>query len=142
GRQRGDVTGDWTPNERFPHGLKWLATELKSRYGFRLGLWIAPTDVAETSATFKEHSDWLLKDASGKPLVNWRWYWKPNPNCYELDVTQPAAAKWLQDTFARLTSEGASYFKIDFIAASGGEHFHQQDPLLTRGWSNLQIAMQ
>src|ERR1043166_9531532 len=78
GWRRGDITVDWPPNERFPHGLKWLADKLKPRHGFRLGLWIAPTDVAETSATFKEHSDWLLKDANGHPLVNWRWYWKPN----------------------------------------------------------------
>jgi hypothetical protein len=99
GWERGDVTGDWTPNERFPHGLKWLADELKSRYGFRLGLWIAPTDVAETSDTFKQHPDWMLKDQAGHPLVNWRWYWKPNPNCYELDASNPDAARHIENVF-------------------------------------------
>ena len=142
GWQRGDITGDWTPNERFPHGLKWLADELKPRHGFRLGLWIAPTDVAETSATFKEHSDWLLKDANGHPLVNWRWYWKPNPNCYEMDASNPAAAHWIENVFAQLVSAGASYFKIDFIAASAGEHFFQSDPRVTRGWSVLRKSME
>src|SRR5207248_10978794 len=71
GWQRGDVTGDWTPNERFPHGLAWLAHELHARYGLKVGVWIAPTDVAETSETYRKHADWLLKDGQGKPLVNW-----------------------------------------------------------------------
>ncbi len=142
GWQRGDVTGDWVPNERFPHGLKWLANALNSRYGLRLGLWIAPTDVAETSQTFQKHPDWMLKDTSGKPLVNWRWYWKPNPNCYELDASNPAARKYIEDTFARLAGEGASYFKIDFIAASAGEQFFQADPNVTRGWGVFQNAIE
>lgn len=142
GWQRGDITGDWVPNERFPHGLKWLADELQKRHGLRLGLWISPTDVAETSELFKQHPDWLLKGDDGKPRVNWRWYWKPNPDCFVLDATQPEVYDWIADTFRRLTSEGASYFKIDFIAASGGEHFHQRDPKATRGWTNLRRAME
>jgi alpha-galactosidase len=115
---------------------------LKSRYGLKLGLWIAPTDAAETSDVFKQHLDWMLKDQSGKPLVNWKWYWKPNPNCFELDATNPAAAKYIRDTFARLSAEGSSYFKIDFIASSGGEQFFQSDLAATRGWGNLRRAMQ
>jgi len=141
GWERGDVTGDWVANKRFPHGLKWLADQLRSRYGLRLGVWIAPTDVAETSQTFKEHSDWMLKDANGKPRVNWRWYWKPNPNCFELDASHPEAEKFIEETFARLSADGVSYYKIDFIAASGGEHFHQHDPYCTRGWGVLRRAM-
>jgi hypothetical protein len=142
GWQKGDVTGGWVPNERFGHGLKWLADQLKSRFDLKLGLWIAPTDVADTTEFYKQHSDWMLKGPDGKPLVNWKWYWKPNPNCYELDASNPAAAKWIADTFARLTSEGASYFKIDFIAASGGEQFYQSDPYATRGWSVIKRAME
>ncbi|HSU54181.1 MAG TPA: alpha-galactosidase [Candidatus Dormibacteraeota bacterium] len=142
GWQRGDVTGDWVPNERFPHGLKWLSEQLQSRYGLRLGAWIAPTDVAETSETFQKHRDWMLKDGNGQPLVNWKWYWKPNPNCYELDGSNPEAAKWIEQTFAQLTSWGVSYYKIDFIAASAGEHFVQSDPKTTRGWGVMRDAMQ
>ena len=29
GWQRGDVCGDWVPNERFPHGIKWLSEQLR-----------------------------------------------------------------------------------------------------------------
>ena len=143
GWQTGDITGDWSVDRQsFPHGLKWLADELQKRHGLKLGLWIAPTDAAETSDLFKQHPDWMLKDGSGKPLVNWKWYWKPNPNCYELDATNPAVAKYIEQTFARLTSEGVAYYKIDFIASSGGEQFVQSDPAATRGWTNLRRAMQ
>ena len=33
GWQQGDICGDWTPNEAFPHGMKWLSEQLQSRYG-------------------------------------------------------------------------------------------------------------
>ena len=56
GWQRGDVCGDWMPNERFPHGLKWLSEQLQSRYGMKLGLWIAPTQVAFTTPTVPRSS--------------------------------------------------------------------------------------
>jgi len=142
GWQRGDITGDWTPNERFPHGLAWLAEELRARHGFRLGVWISPTDVAETSETFRQHPEWMLSGDDGKPRVNWRWYWVPNPNCYELDATHPDAARFIEDTFRRLTEWGVSYYKIDFIASAGGEHFIPNDRKATRGWSVLRRAME
>lgn len=118
GWQRGDVCGDWTPNERFPHGLKWLAEQLQSRYGLRLGLWIAPTQVAFTSRLFAEHPEWMRRNAEGKPASSGRWFWKPNPEMGVLDASQPGAEKWIADTFRRLTAEGSCYYKIDFIAGS------------------------
>lgn len=142
GWQRGDITGDWVPNERFPHGLKWLADELRSKHGLRLGVWISPTDAAETSDLFKQHPEWMLKGEDGKPRVNWRWYWKPNLNCYALDASHPGAWQFIADTFRQLTEAGVSYYKIDFIAPSGGEHFRQHDPKLTRGWGVLRRAME
>ncbi len=141
GWQRGDICGDWVPNQRFPHGLKWLSDQLRSRYGMKLGLWIAPTVVAETSQLYREHPDWMLKNPDGKPAPAGRWYWVPNPECYTLDASHPAAAKWIEQTFARLTAEGASYFKIDFIAGSGGGYV-QHDPQCTRGWGVLRRGME
>jgi len=142
GWQRGDITGDWIVNERFSHGLPWLAEQLKTRYGFQLGVWISPTDVAETSQTFKDHPDWMLKDAEGRPRINWRWYWKPNPNCYELDASHPEAERFIRETFSRLSSEGVRYYKIDFISSCGQDHFVQHDPKVTRGWGVLRRAME
>ena len=118
GWQRGDICGDWEPNERFPRGLKWLSDQLRTRYDMRLGLWIAPTQVASTSQLYREHPEWLMKNADGQPASVGRWYWVPNPDMGVLDASQAAAEKWIEDTFARLSAEGASYYKIDFIAGS------------------------
>ena len=118
GWQRGDICGDWTANERFPHGLAWLADELRTRYGMKLGLWIAPTQVASTSQLYQDHPDWLLADADGRPASVGRWYWVPNPDMAVLDPSHAEAEQWIADTFARLTAAGASYYKIDFIAGS------------------------
>lgn len=141
GWQRGDICGDWVPNPRFPHGMKWLAEQLRSRYGMKLGLWIAPTVVAETSQLFREHPEWLLKGADGKPAPAGRWFWAPNPETYTLDASHPAAATWIEETFARLTAEGSTYYKIDFIAGSGGAYV-QHDPQCARGWGVLRRGME
>jgi len=118
GWQRGDICGDWVPNERFPHGLKWLSEQLQSRFGMKLGLWIAPTQVAATSQLFREHPEWMMQGPDGKPARTGRWYWVPNPDMTVLDAGNPAAEKWIEETFARLSAEGACYYKIDFIAGS------------------------
>ncbi len=106
GWQRGDICGDWFPNERFPHGLKWLSEQLHSRYGMKLGLWIAPTNVAFTSQLFRDHPDWLIKDSDGRPAATGRWFWAPNPDMTLLDAACPGAEKWIEETFARLSSRG------------------------------------
>ena len=142
GWQRGDITGDWIPNERFPHGMKWLAQQLRERYGFKLGLWISPTDVADTSEFYQQHSDWMLKGEDGKSKVNWKWYWKPNPNCYQLDTTRPEAFDHVANVFKQLVAEDVSYFKIDFIGSQGKESFYPEDQKSTRGWSVYRRTMQ
>ena len=38
----GSVTyGDWEGNQRFPHGMKWLAGKIRE-LGLRAGLWLVP----------------------------------------------------------------------------------------------------
>jgi alpha-galactosidase len=141
GWQRGDVCGDWVPNERFPHGMKWLSEQLATRFGMKLGLWIAPTVVAGSSDLFRDHPDWMLRNADGKPAPTGRWFWKPNPESYVLDASHPGAAEWLRSTFSRLTAEGSCYYKIDFITGCGGG-FERHDPHVTRGWGVLRKAME
>jgi hypothetical protein len=131
GWQRGDICGDWVVNERFPHGLKWLADELRTKYGMKLGLWVAPTQVAETSQLFREHPEYLKLDAAGKPALYGNWFWKPNPRMARLDVGRPGAEQWLEETFARLSAEGAAYYKIDFI--SGTPSLHRAMKAIRRG---------
>lgn len=142
GWQIGDICGDWDVDRAdYPGGLEALAADLRG-LGLKLGIWIAPTEVAETSRLFQEHPDWVLRDESGNPAVTWTWYWEPNPQQFQLDATQPDAYDYIVDTFRRLTDAGASYYKIDFIAACAGENLYPADPANARGWEPLRRAME
>lgn len=50
--------GDWTPNERFPHGMKWIADEIHRR-GMTASLWLDPFTVSDESPVAREHPEWL-----------------------------------------------------------------------------------
>ncbi|MCC6486928.1 MAG: alpha-galactosidase [Candidatus Hydrogenedentes bacterium] len=142
GWQTGDICGDWDVDTAdYPGGLEALAADLRT-LGLKLGIWIAPTEVSETSQLYQEHPDWMLRDASGKPAVTWTWYWAPNPKQFQIDATQQGAYDYIVNTFSRLTKAGASYYKIDFIAGCSGENLYPADPANVRGWDPLRRAME
>ena len=96
--------GDWDANEKFPHGMKYVADKINEA-GYVPGIWIAPFWVSQTSNLYKEHKDWLIFGhdyAAGK-----RFY---------LDFSIEGAAKWLYDLFYKISREwGYKYIKVDFI---------------------------
>ncbi|MDP9236203.1 MAG: alpha-galactosidase [Chloroflexota bacterium] len=105
--------GDWlVSNEKFPHGMAWLAAEIK-RGGYRPGLWLAPLLIAESSRTFAAHPDWVVRGDDGAPVVatnNWQ---RQN---FGLDGSHPQARDWLTDLFREVCeSWGYDYLKIDFL---------------------------
>jgi hypothetical protein len=117
--------GDWEGNKRFPHGMKWLAEQIKG-YGFKPGLWIAPYVISEPTELFQQHQDWLLTNPDGtlQRIGNWpdensdaaR---NENPKRYCLDITHPEAAKWMYDLFDTIANRwGYEMIKIDFMAWS------------------------
>ncbi len=117
--------GDWEGNERFPHGMKWLADKIKS-YGFKAGLWISPYVISEPTELFQKHPDWLLKHADGslQRVGNWadensEEALNENPKRYCLDITHPEAAQWLYDLINTIVHTwGYEMIKIDFVAWS------------------------
>ncbi len=131
--------GDWEGNERFPHGMKWLADQIK-KHGFKAGLWISPYVVSEPAPVFREHPDWFLKNPDGSPqrVGNWPEGADPpadeNPRRYGLDITHPDAAQWLHDLIYRIANDwGYEMIKIDFVAWSilAAKAYH--DPTLSAG---------
>jgi alpha-galactosidase len=120
--------GDWlTVNEKFPQGMKWLASEIRSA-GFTPGIWLAPFLIAESSKTYASHPEWVVHD-DGAPVVasaNWQ---RRN---YALDGSHPGARAWLTDLFGEVCDGwGYDYVKIDFLyagAMAGARH----DPATTR----------
>jgi len=77
--------GDWQPNEKFPSGMEALAEKIRA-LGRTPGLWLAPLIVVPSSTTFREHPDWLLRDADGE-LVSAGFNW--GQPLYALDTTHP-----------------------------------------------------
>lgn len=125
--------GDWEGNDRFPHGMKWLADRIRG-YGLKPGLWIAPFIISEPTDVFRKHPDWLLKDADGKPMRVGPWLSEDSeaaksetPKRYCLDISHPEAQRWFFDLFERAAHAwGYEMFKIDFVAWSilSAQRFH------------------
>lgn len=130
--------GNWEGNARFPHGMKWLATKIKS-YGLKPGIWISPFVVSDTAAIIKQHPDWFLKNEDGslKRIGPWTsentdWFKNELPKRYGLDITNPGAEKWftaLIDTIAN--NWGYEMIKIDFVAWTVFSAHHFYDPSYT-----------
>jgi alpha-galactosidase len=110
------LVGDWMQaNEKFPSGMKALAQRIRDA-GLRPGLWLAPFTAAETSRLAREHADWLVHDASGRPSdagANWQ------TTLYGLDTTHPEAREWLRRLFGTLVEHwGFDYLKLDFLVTA------------------------
>jgi len=94
------------PNEKFPHGLDYLASYIK-RKGMKPGIW--------TNATFSQtefaakHKDWFVLDGEGRVA-------KGNWIHHILDATVPAALDGIVKPIYRgLREDGFEYFKVDAL---------------------------
>ena len=100
--------GEWEANEKFPSGMDGLATDLKAQ-GFRVGIWLAPLLVHESSQLVADHPSWFLANAS---------YAHPtNGKMRILDPTEPEAAAHIQEFIQRIVGWGFDFLKIDFLFA-------------------------
>ncbi len=121
--------GDWTTtNDKFPHGLEWLAGQIISK-GFTPGLWLAPFVVHPKSKVAQQHPDWLVKNVYGKPQKVVFVY---NQFLHALDLSHPAVLEHLRRLVSTLTQQwGYRMLKVDFInsAALPGRRYN---PKLTR----------
>jgi hypothetical protein len=130
--------GNWEGNARFPHGMKWLATKIKS-YGLKPGIWISPFVVSDTDVIIKQHPDWFLKNEDGSlkrigpwPGENTDWFRNESPKRYGLDITNPGAEKWFTDLIDTITNNwGYQMIKIDFVAWTVFSAHHFYDPSST-----------
>ena len=96
---------------QFPEGMKWLADEIR-KLGFKPGLWMAPFGTGN-EAFYKEHRDWFLHDANGKPISCWN-------GRFTLDPTVPAAREHLKHIFDVASHDwGYEFFKIDGMSGRG-----------------------
>jgi hypothetical protein len=109
--------GDWLePNARWPGGLEHAFGLIRER-GYKPGVWVAPFMVGSRSKLAREHPDWLLHDADGSRVVEWRRYDGSalDEETYVLDSSHPDAMAYLRRVFTTLRGWGAQMFKTDFI---------------------------
>jgi alpha-galactosidase len=129
--------GDWlTPNERFPHGMGWIAERIHEQ-GYKAGLWLAPFMIGADSQLWRDHPDWAVQYPSaslragkpGKPyvaMINWA------QECYAMDLTRPDVMEWLGEVFDTVFNVWRyDYIKIDFLYAGAVDGI-RHDPNVTR----------
>ena len=138
GWEKDNIPTYFETNERFAHGLGWLSGELRKET-FELGVWVGVLCVADTHPLAKEHPEWLLRGADGKPFVNYHWFWEPFCPVYALDVSHPGAQEWLRENFTALAHQGVRYVKWDFAGIVTGETLRGRLAAPARGLHQLRL---
>lgn len=105
--------GEWEANSLFPSGMPALAREL-DRMGFVPGLWFAPGIAEPHSRIAQLHSDMLALGECDLPCLGYSCMTRVG---MLLDPTVGQVQQHLHDLFARYTSYGYRYFKLDFLQA-------------------------
>ncbi|MGB7874520.1 MAG: glycoside hydrolase family 36 protein, partial [Anaerolineales bacterium] len=105
--------GDWEANQKFPSGMQALAAGIRAT-GRTPGLWLAPLLAVPPSKLFRQHPEWLLRDADGK-LVSAGFNW--GQPLYALDTTHPEVLDWLGALMKQVRAWGFDYLKLDFLYA-------------------------
>ena len=114
---------DWsTINNRFPGGMDRLAAYIKS-LGLKPGIWLAPHGQSN-EAVIKNHGGVFLMKPDGTTASS-TWEGK-----FLVDPSAPESQLYLQDLFAKLSSWGYEYFKID------------GQPIVVREYRNKKSFMQ
>ena len=117
--------GNWleTNPEKYPHGMEWLAKEIK-KLGLKPGIWVAPFLISEQTEVYQNHQDWLLRNHNGELLLM--------GDSYFLDTSHPEALKWLTKCFKIMKSWGYTYFKLDFMMVEICQNAQYYDKSITR----------
>ena len=105
--------GDWDANDKFPSGMAALAEKIRAS-GQTPGLWLAPLLAVPSSALFRQHPDWFLKNTDGgfaSAGFNW------GEPLYALDTSHPEALDWLATLMKQVRAWGFDYLKLDFLYA-------------------------
>lgn len=114
--------GDWQSpdHKKFPNGLKFLADKIKKLH-LSPGIWTAPFAADITSKLYKKHSDWFLRDASGKPVYSHNALSMPDflfHHTYLLDYQNPKVEKYIYESLDFLLGKcGFELIKLDFLSS-------------------------
>ncbi|MFM7320254.1 MAG: glycoside hydrolase family 36 protein [Armatimonadota bacterium] len=108
--------GDWLEvGKAFGGDVRAVLDRIRTS-GFEPAIWVAPFIADAGSRLFREHPEWFVRGADGKPMPSDRvgfGGWRMGP-WYCLDGTHPGARRHLEDVFRTMRREwGCTYFKLD-----------------------------
>ncbi|MGA9717343.1 MAG: PKD domain-containing protein [Acidobacteriaceae bacterium] len=107
----------------FPDGMAALERKAAGQ-GLVPGIWTAPFEVSERSWIFEHHPEWLVHNASGKP-IHLGFVTEHTDRLYALDPTNPGAQEYLTHTYGTLARDwGIRYIKLDFMEDSAIEGYY------------------
>lgn len=104
-----NTVGDWTVGSRYPDGLAPFRDRIHG-HGMLWGLWMDAERIGAKSKVAQEHPEWLVR----------RYDDRPTPGGM-LDLTNPAAARWMEDEIERLITEHQlDFFRLDYNIGNVG----------------------
>lgn len=103
--------GEWDANPYFPHGMKYLAKELK-KMKFEPGLWICPMICEPHSMMAQLDGELFFRSEAGHPCCMY--------NCMNrmgmvLDPTNKKVQDHIENLIRKYTDMGYMHFKLDFL---------------------------
>ena len=103
------TVGDWEVNQqRFPGGLKPFRDRVHEK-GMLWGLWMDAERVGNDSRVAQEHPEWLAQAYDGQKRLGGL-----------LDLTNPAAAAWMENQIMRVIDENVcEFFRLDYNISPG-----------------------
>ena len=139
--------GDWLETSNsFGTNIKTTLKEIKLA-GFEPAIWVAPFICDSNSNIYKQHPDWLVKNADGKPLQSDKVTfggWRLAP-WFVLDATNPAVQQHLTHVFKTMSSEwDCTYFKLDanyWGAIQGGIYYDKNATRVTAYRSGMKAIL-
>ena len=118
------TVGDWNVDRnRFPQGLKPFRDRVHAAH-MLWGLWMDAERVGENSQVARQHPDWLAENYNGARKMGG-----------QLDLTKPAAAKWMEDQISRVIQENElDFFRLDYNTDQGRGIKIARDGFLENGY--------
>ena len=98
------TVGDWEENrQRFPAGLKLFRDRVHEKK-MLWGLWMDAERIGDESKIAKTHPEWLATAYDGEQRMG-----------SQLDLTNPAAARWMEEQIVRVITEyELDFFRLDY----------------------------
>ncbi len=99
-----DTVGDWqVDRQRFPDGIAPFR-ERAHQHGMLFGMWMDAERIGDKSRVVQEHPDWLAATYDGQRRLG-----------NMIDLTNPAAAQWMEDQIGNVLAENQlEFYRLDY----------------------------